>query len=345
MITDLAPGVLQELRRAAVRATYAPSVHNTQPWRFRLTGSSLEIRADWSRQLRVVDPRGRQLLISCGCAIFNARVSLAAAGYAAVVDRFPDPDQPDLLARLTLPGPAVEDPIAALDPFIVTRHTNRRPFADEPATDDVLGGLFDAARHEGAELVAITRPEHRVAIARLTQQAEEMENLDLAYWAEMRAWTGGGPGRRDGVLPTAESFPAGRDLLIRDFHDHGVGRLPAGERPSSKQSLLLLGTEQDDAAAWLRAGEALQRVLLEVTRRGYVASPSTQVIEVAATNALLCQELSLSMHPHLLLRTGRAPVSPASRRRRLADMVEETHPVKVGASMASASRVWTRRSP
>lgn len=336
-MTDLAPGHHQALRRGAVRATYAPSVHNTQPWRFRLTGSSLEIHADWGRQLRVIDPRGRQLLIGCGCAIFNARVSLAAAGYAAAVDRFPDPDQPNLLARLTLPGPPVEDPIAALDPFVVSRHTNRQPFADEPAPDDVLGDLIDAARHEGAELVPITQPEHRLAIARLTQQAADLENLDLAYWAEMRDWTGGGPGRRDGVLPAPESSPAVRDLLIRDFHDHGVGRLPAGSQPGQGQTLLLLGTQQDSPAAWVQAGEALERVLLEITRRGYSAGPSTQLVEVAATNALLRQELSLSMHPHLLLRVGRAPPSPASRRRRLADMVEDLHPLKAGATVATAS--------
>ena len=81
----------QSLRQAAVRATLAPSVHNTQPWRFVLTQGNLEIHANWTRKLRVLDPTGRQLLISCGCALFNARVALAASGYDAVVERFPDP--------------------------------------------------------------------------------------------------------------------------------------------------------------------------------------------------------------------------------------------------------------
>src|SRR5664279_2501176 len=96
------PELINALRRAAVRATRAPSVHNTQPWRFVLNGDSLEIHADWSRQLRVLDPRGRQLLLSCGCALFNARVSLAASGHGARVERLVDPVSPELVARIVI---------------------------------------------------------------------------------------------------------------------------------------------------------------------------------------------------------------------------------------------------
>lgn len=325
MLVDLA--LRKALRRAAVRATFAPSIDNSQPWRFRRSDSSLEIHADWNRRLRIRDPRGRQLLISCGCAVFNARVALASAGYDAIIERFPDPAQPDLLARLTARSRDDAAPIGGLDSVIELRHTNRRPFADEPMPYDVLDALVDIAHGEGADAFAITRPEHRLATARLSRQADDLESLDLAYWAELRAWTGGDPGQRDGVLSAGvPPVPAGasQDPLIRDFDDHGVGRHHPEGPSSSRQSLLLLGTRQDSPAAWLRAGEALEHVLLEITRRGYVASPVTQLIEVAATNALLCQELELTMHPQLLLRVGRAPATPASRRRRLVDMVEET---------------------
>ncbi|MEJ7772346.1 MAG: hypothetical protein WKF51_10630, partial [Geodermatophilaceae bacterium] len=297
------------------------------PWRFRRSDSSLEIHADWNRRLRVRDPRGRQLLISCGCAVFNARVALAAAGYDARVERFPEPAQPNLLARLTAQSHSDAVPIGALDSVIELRHTNRRTFADEPMPDDVLDALVAAAHDEGAEAFPVLRPDHRLATIRLSRQADDLESVDLAYWAELRAWTSGDPGRHDGVLPIGVpngSAVASRDPLIRDFDDHGVGRHHPEGLSSSRQSLLLLGTRQDSQAAWLRAGEALEHVLLEITRRGYVASPVTQVIEVAATNALLCQELELTMHPQLLLRVGRAPATPASRRRRLVDMVEES---------------------
>jgi hypothetical protein len=113
------------------------------------------------------------------------------------------------------------------------------------------------------------------------------------------------------------------DLPIRDFDTHGAGALPLRTHSSARACLLLLGAREDDAESWLRAGEALERVWLEITRHGYAASPFTQVIEVQQTNALLRNELQLTMHPHLLLRVGRAPRTPETRRRRLVDVLAE----------------------
>ena len=113
------------------------------------------------------------------------------------------------------------------------------------------------------------------------------------------------------------------ELPIRDFDTHGAGALPIRTRSKANQCLLLLGAREDDAESWLRAGEALERVWLELTRHGYAASPFTQVIEVPQTNALLRSEMRLRMHPHLVLRIGRAPRTPESRRRRLVDVLSE----------------------
>jgi hypothetical protein len=315
------------VRRAAVRATLAPSVHNTQPWRFVLGEASLEVHADWNRRLRILDPRGRQLLISCGCAVFNARVTFAAAGYQAVVERFPDPAQPNLLTRITLHEPRAERlAISLLDPVIELRQTNRRRFADEPMPDDVVRDLIAVAEDEGAELFVIKAPEHRLSVARLSRQADELESDDPAYRAELLAWTGGDPRRLDGVptiaVPRWLTEVAG-ETSARDFDTRGISVLPVETGTNANQCLLLLGTRQDTPAAWLRAGEALERVLLETARHGYAANPITQVIEVATTNALLREELDLDIHPHVLLRVGRAPTTPATRRRRLVDVFEQ----------------------
>src|SRR5437764_14995268 len=78
------------LHRAAMRAMRAPSIHNTQPWRFVLTQDALEIHADRTRRLKVLDPRGRQLRISLGCALFHARVAIAPAGHEPSGRRPPD---------------------------------------------------------------------------------------------------------------------------------------------------------------------------------------------------------------------------------------------------------------
>jgi nitroreductase len=330
MTSSMLNGQVQALRRAAVRATLAPSVHNTQPWRFVIGKGVLEIHADWTRKLHVVDPTGRQLLISCGCALFNARVALAAAGYDGTTDRSPDPIEPGPIALVSLPNqPAERVSLGRLDAVIEQRQSNRRRFTDEPTPRDVLDalGAAAAAAAEDAQLIEIGRPEHRSAAARLSQEADQQESANPAYRAELRAWTTADPSRRDGVaamaVPHADGG-SGDDIPIRDFDTHGLGWLPTMTQSSMNQCLLLLGTLQDQPAAWLRAGEALERVLLEAALRGFVASLFTQVVEVPRIRQLLRAELDAAINPHVLLRVGRAPKTPASRRRPLADVITES---------------------
>jgi hypothetical protein len=323
------PQLTAALRRAAVRATLAPSVHNTQPWRFRLTANELTIIADPSRQLRVLDPTGRQMTISCGCALFNARVSLAAAGFDVDVVRFPDPVRSEVVARLAVTDlhDGRVDPIASLDNLVELRRTNRRRFAEDQVPVELVESLQQAAAAEGGELFVVRRQEHRLALAILSQRADDIQNIDQAYRAELRAWTTSDLARLDGVPTAAVPHVNGQahdEIPIRDFDTSGLGSLPAGTRSSRNQCLLLLGTKADNPGGWLRAGEALERVLLEVTRQGFASSPLTQVIEVASTRAELRAELGLSMSPHILLRIGRAAMTPATHRRRLVDVLYES---------------------
>jgi len=326
MATLLTPPQLTTLRRAAVRATLAPSVHNTQPWRMHLAEDRLDLFADLSRQLLVLDPTGRQLFISCGCALMNARVAVAGLGVGVRLQRFPNPLQNNLVASL-LPADQPADPeLAALDPVIELRQTNRREFAPEQVPESILATLEAAAAAEDAMLVPIRDPQARIVVAMLSQRADAIENRNPAYRAELRAWTTDDPGRRDGVPSLAVPHVDGSaqdDLPIRDFDTRGTGGLPARTRSSLNQTMVLLCTNGDTPADWLRAGEALERVLLEITRHGLSASLLTQVTEVPATRAELRRELKLTSYPHVLLRIGRAPTTPASRRRRLVDVLTE----------------------
>jgi hypothetical protein len=316
------------LRRAAVRATRAPSVHNTQPWRLHIAQGQLSLYADRRRQLGVLDPTGRQLTISCGCALLNARVAIAAEGMGARVERLPYPTQPDLLARISLTGAPEPQAgtFATLDHVLELRQTNRRNFSDDAVPAEVLAALEHAARNEGGNLFAVRREEHRLAVARLSQKADAIENLNPAYRAELRAWTSDDPRRLDGVQALAVPHVNGDaddEVPIRDFDTHGMGWLPSHTASSHTQCLVLVCTDGDHPADWLRAGEALERVLLEVTRHGFVASPLTQVTEVPSARSELRHELGLTGYPHVLLRIGRAPLTPATQRRTIVDVLTE----------------------
>ena len=123
----------EALTGAAAAAGHAPSILNTQPWRWRLEPGRLELFAERARQLTVTDPQGRLLTISCGAALHHARTALAAAGWSAHVARLPDAGQPDLLATLTVTGPtAVTEAATRLAQAIPVRHTDRRPVSDRP---------------------------------------------------------------------------------------------------------------------------------------------------------------------------------------------------------------------
>lgn len=327
MTTIVRPEQSELLRQAAARASLAPSVHNSQPWRFRLGPDSLELRADRQRRLQVLDPTARQLIISCGCALFNARVALAAERREVLVERFPDPVDPDLLARLTLTGqPAPWTPLVRLEPAIERRRSNRREFFERAVPEDVQWELSNAATTEDASIMTVDSEEARAITSRLVQEADAAENDNPAYLAELREWTTNIPGRRDGL--TSRSYPMSTtergDVPIRDFGVRVGGQMAPVNDSDRDQCLMILGTTEDTPSAWLRAGEALERLWLEATRLDYVASLITQVIEVKKTRKQLRAELGLAFHPHLLLRVGRAAPNVATNRRELSDLLDES---------------------
>jgi hypothetical protein len=314
------------LHRAAERAIRAPSIHNTQPWRFALTDDSLEIRADFSRQLSVLDPRGRQLMISLGCALYNARVAIAASGYDPLVHRFPDHDRPGVVARVQVGRRRFWPGASALDLAIDQRRTNRRAFSGSPVPGWLLSELQLAARAEDALLFSVTDPAQRAAVIRLSALADDHERRDPGYLAELAAWTTDDPRRPDGVqaasIPYAGALAGQRDPLpIRAFDVHGMGWLPSSSGSAASQTLLLLCSHDDRPRGWVRAGEALEHVWLKLTDRGYWASPLTQVIEVRDTHQRLKAELDLTPAPQLLLRVGRAPETVPTLRRRASEVI------------------------
>ncbi|MBJ7454290.1 MAG: hypothetical protein JHC71_19705, partial [Blastococcus sp.] len=311
---------IRALEHAADLAVLAPSVHNTQPWTIVMHVDRMEFRADRSRQLGALDPQGRALAQSVGAALLNARVALAAEDWAVEVDRFPSPSDPELLAVVRPVTGHPDSGLASLAPAVEQRRTNRRHFGPAPVPEHVLRLLTVAAADEETALVPVIQEQHRRLVARLTQQADEAQNASPAYRAELRRWTtrpaDAGDGVPGSVVPHVDG-DSGDDVPLRDFDTQGRAGLPGRTGSGVEQTLVLLATYADDPPSWLRSGEALQRVLLELTRLGWVASPVTQAIEVPVTRTRLRSALTWDAHPQMLLRIGLAePTGPVPRRPR-----------------------------
>ncbi|MCU1689961.1 MAG: hypothetical protein JWN20_1889, partial [Jatrophihabitantaceae bacterium] len=251
---------------------------------------------------------------------------LAAAGVEVVTQLLPDPGNPDLLATVTIIGPSTEgaEHAARLDAAADSRHSNRRQFLPEAVPAAVIDLLREAAAVEGAWLQPVTTLDDRIAVATYSQHADSLQNADGAYRAELRAWTTADPDRLDGVPASAVPQVNGGahdDVPIRDFDTASAGELPEETRSSLYQTMLVLGTGGDQLRDWLIAGQALARILLELTSAGFAASIFSQFAEVPGPRQGLRHDLRLSGQPHLMLRVGRADATPATPRRRLADVI------------------------
>jgi nitroreductase len=308
---DTAGGASGELLRECLPAAIAaPSVNNTQPWLFRPHGNAVDVLVDRSRQLPVLDPSGREMFISVGAAAFNLRVALRVHDRPSEAAVTPDPAEPDLAARITVIGQAASTPAAiALADAIPRRHTNRRPFADTPVPPAVLDELADAATVEDAVLLVADRA-LRSGVLSLTRTAENRMRGDRRYRDELANWTTPpGIGRRDGV-PRQAFGPRDKDgaLPLRDLAaGHGAPTAVVEFEPDP--TILLLFTGADTPADWVRAGMALQRVLLTATIRGLAATPLTQLAEVPSLRELLA-DTAAGRVVQTVLRIG-YPLTPA----------------------------------
>jgi hypothetical protein len=318
-------------------ATRAPSIHNTQPWRFTAGPERLEVFLDRTRALPVVDPSSRQQVISCGSAVEFAVVALAAAGYLTEVDVATDDGDPDHLATVRIVGPhqpADED--AALAAAIERRHTVRAAFQTRAVPTELVDRLQREAASFDTWLKPITRSEEEVATVFLISRAEEMEQNDPAYRAELDRWMRTDPGADDGVpvgaVPSDDPRARPSNWLIRDFvvsrrEQHAFlepGDPDAPPPEVERPTVVLLGTAGDDHYAWLQSGRALGRLLLVGTASGVAASPLTQALDWPVTRNRLKSRLSLVGHPQMLLRMGYPPESAtdaSSGRRPVSDVL------------------------
>ncbi|MEV0533556.1 nitroreductase family protein [Kitasatospora sp. NPDC050463] len=314
---------LEKLVSAAVAA---PSIHNTQPWHFRLEPetSLLEVRAVRERAVPAADPQGRAMHISVGAAVLNLRVAASHLGRAPEVRLLPDPADPDLFATIRLDGTSpIRAPGAeALSDAIWRRHSIRTPFTGEPVPADLLDRLVTAARAEEATLRLPGR-EETARLLELSAEAERRNTTDPAQWTESRSWIRSGEVPAYGI-PARALGPQDRDghLPMRDY----AAIRSAEHRPPAtfehEPLIAVLSTEHDRPEDWLRAGIALEHVLLEATVHGVRASLLHQVMEWPELRWAAREPHLGPEYVQMLIRLGYGPEGTATPRLAAADVLD-----------------------
>lgn len=321
--------IVHACRTAIKAAVCAPSVHNTQPWSFGVSGDEISLRADTERGLRIEDPAGRELVISCGAALFNVRLTLRALGFEPLTRVLPDPDRPSLLATVRVGQDFVPDEhTRMLHSEIEQRRTHRAGFTDLPVSDHLVDALVGQATAEGARLTPIRSEVEIRILAAITNIAQDVQSMDRMASLETSHWARPpGSSRQDGV--PAEAYPRAPmrtdpHFAQRDYaRGHPWGADTDGHMSGFTGVVAVLTTKGDSREDWTRAGQALQRVLLHASAYGVSAAFHTQALEMYHLREFLREQMCSGEYPQMIMRLGFTLDDTADVRRRAPDVVEE----------------------
>jgi nitroreductase len=309
-------------------AVLAPSIRNTQPWAFRLHGDALELYADRDREIPAIDPRGRELVMSCGASLFLLRVALERFDCTARVSLFPQYGDTDLLARLEFkPGKGIVHELRALFPAIQSRHTQRMPFDTRALPEKLLRQLQADARAEGAEFTLVEGEDLRKAIGNLVVQGDRSQAGSGTYRRQLASLFRPNVSlRRDGIPGYSYGLGWLRSLLMPWLIENGGWEEDVAVDDfmavAYAPALVILATPENNPKAWLAAGQALARVLLRACSAGVSASFFSQVNEVPTTREQLQALLKTQVFPQIMLRMGYGAEAEATPRRPVRDVLD-----------------------
>jgi nitroreductase len=315
----------EALERAARMSGLAPSIHNTQPWHWRIQDGRADLFADLTRQLPTNDPDRRMLTISCGGALAHLIDALDAEGYAADIQLLPDAGNNTHLARVRIANAHRVTPEAVRKTQTMRiRQTDRRPLLEQPLPDGAIDQLRSAAARFGIGLDPLDR-DQTIDLASATSRAQHDQITDAAAHAELDAWTGRGRPPFAGV-PDQNILDHASQTTVpsRDFGH--VGMLPVADTHDNAATYAILYGMDDEPSSWLRAGEALSELWLTATELGIAVLPLSAAAEEPMTRSELRRILSGVGYPYLAVRLGlpdTAQSAPAHTPRLKSDIIVE----------------------
>jgi nitroreductase len=316
----------QVITKAVELACHAPSLHNSQPWKWVVSSASADLFVDPRRMATSTDRSGREAIISCGAALGHFRVALAAVGWETNVDQFPNPNNLDHLASIDFKS--VEHVTQARRDradAILRRRTSRLPFRAPKhwaSFEPVLRSSFD----DDLVVLDVLTDDARPRLAEASRLTEALRRYDDAYDQELRWWTA--PSREyEGIPESAlvSEQDARRVDVNRRFPADPYERSSAGTHDQAK--IVVLSTTGEARVDALNCGEALSAILLECTMAGLATCPITHVTELESSRAIIADlTCELAAVPQVLIRIGIAPkgelIPPPTPRRPLSEVLE-----------------------
>jgi hypothetical protein len=312
-------------------AILAPSGHNTQPWLFEINDDEMSINlyADRTRALPVIDPEDTELIISCGAALENLIVALKYFEYYAEVEFFPSETDNDLLARIKpMIGYEPDADDKKLFNAIKNRHTNRLPFADDTIDGVKLQKLKSAISEENIDMLVIEGEQVREEVIKIIEQGDKIQAANKSFCRELAQWVH--PNRtnsKDGI----PGYAFGMGDLISFGSPFFIGNLNWGDIQAGRDRNLVKGSpvlaifesKTNRPIDWLRTGMALEKVLLKASSEGIAASYLNQPIEVEELKDKLKKLLNLKGFPHLIIRMGYGKEVKPTPRRDLEEVIKK----------------------
>lgn len=308
-------------------ATKAPSGHNTQPWLFSKNEDVVYIIPDFKRALPVADPQNRELFISLGCVVENAKIAARFYGYSTKINV-------DLLSNRLMIRIALQKDDCQEQPelfsYIKYRQTTRNFYDDTAIPDEDIVTLIRSLTIPPQNLMLYTNYEQKRTLTPFILNASRIQMTNPAFTNELIYWMRFSQReamqKGDGLYTACFGLPSmGRTLgsfVLKKCITSKTEEKRLRKEMSKAATIALITSEKDDPEHWVETGCSFQRFALTATSLNLNHSYLNSPIQVPEMRAKLMSEMSLDgAYPQLLIRLGYSNKTSFSFRRRVNDMI------------------------